>query len=323
VADSRQNRVRRHGLGGGWIVIRALSSLAAGAAVWVVTQKVVPLDSDAATNNALSIGVSVFVGGLLLVLESIAGLEHLVKRLPKEVQAAAQVYGIIEKSDFRTEDILRFLNHAASVRADPPLVFDFARREIERLSTYLNHLGQKTPVLYRGEDRDWLLGLANVAKISIDATSLTTVDTGGEGQVDHGLWGSELGHRYLAAQRDAVTVRDVEIRRIFILNSPGLTEDDDKFLDVLRKHHEAGVEVWVIDKQTADQHRVDVKDFIVIDGVLVYHSEHGFNAGPGYPVIDETRLITSPDDVKNDIERYRRLLTMAKRFVPAPATPHR
>jgi hypothetical protein len=322
MADARTDRVWPKT--GARVLLKILVSVVVGAVAWVVTQRLLPEQgTDYGATTTVGFGVSIFLGGVVFVVQFLIEVEHRLLGLPtvlrkevKEVSAAAEVYGIIEASDFKTDRILELVRNATSIpMTDQPLIFNFAQAEIARLSKYLHDLGQKTDLVYDGEDRDWLLGLTKVARQSIDATSLTTIDTGGKGSVDPGLWGSELGHRYLDAQRRAITQGEVVIRRIFILDRPELKEDP-KFLSVLREHHLAGVRVKTIDPQAAPAtiHPLLI-DFIVIDGVLVYHSEHvGGMASAEHAWINTTRLVTAPDRVARDRDRYELLWNAAEEF---------
>lgn len=63
----------------------------------------------------------------------------------------------------------------------------------------------------RGEDREWLLTLARCANSTIDAAST---------HEDLAFWNTDLGRRYLEAQREAVDRRQVTIRRLIIVDTP-------------------------------------------------------------------------------------------------------
>jgi hypothetical protein len=205
-------------------------------------------------------------------------------------------------------------NSTTIPKRTPSLIFDFAQSEIGLLSAYLKDLGQGGDVTYEGEDRNWLLGLTRVAAISIDATSLTTVDAGGGKYVDGGLWSSNLGHLYLDAQREAIE-RGVKIRRIFIIDRPSL-QNDRGLLEVMHQHANAGVQVRILNADEVTGTRLaSLFDFIVIDGVLCYQSTTAARAGEqSRPIIVTTTLVTNGARVRDRIERYRGLWEAAHPF---------
>src|SRR5262249_4743213 len=143
--------------------------------------------------------------------------------------------------------------------------------EIGRMSEFLKELSEGGNVTYEGEDRDWMLALARNANSSIDATSLTTVDAGGRGFVDGGLWASDLGQRYLEVPRDAV-MRGIRIRRVFIMDRPDLVADEG-FLSVCNMQHEMGIEVRVLDSSAIPEvQRSSLFDFILFDDAISYET---------------------------------------------------
>ncbi len=227
------------------------------------------LGSRADTSAKLGIGVSVFISGIAFITQFLMEVDTRVDLLARElgsldasfmehvdttremireefrkINDATELFGLVEASALKTDAMTQLVRNATTIEQNTPsLVFDFAQAEIARLSGYLKDLGQGGDVTYEGEDRDWLLGLTKVAALSIDATSLTTVDAGGRGFVDGGLWSSDLGHLYLEAQRDAIK-RGVSIRRIFIMDRPDLQDDTD-FKEILAQHAAIGVQVRI------------------------------------------------------------------------------
>ena len=114
-----------------------------------------------------------------------------------KIGKSAELSAMMERSILDTALLTDFLETAS--RTDGrvnPLLQRLARREIERVTSFVRQLPVGSEIAYDGEDRDWLLGLTREAERSIDAISLSTVDAGVRG-LDGGLWTSDLGIRYL------------------------------------------------------------------------------------------------------------------------------
>jgi Family of unknown function (DUF6879) len=234
-----------------------------------------------------------------------------------KINAATELFAAVEASALKTDVMTQLVKNATTVPKTPKLIFDFAQGEIARLSQYLRELGQGGAVTYEGEDRDWLLGLARFAAASIDATSLTTVDAGGKGFIDGGLWNSDLGQQYLEAQREAVR-RGVVIRRIFIVDRPGLQNDDPEFTKILRQHKAIGVQVrTMLPRETTGNHPDRFFDFIVFDKAISYQSRPASRPSEqSRPIIIETALVTNPTRVQERIQRFKDLWEEAQDFEP-------
>lgn len=298
------------------------------------------LDAQVGAPVILGIGASVFVSGVAFLTQFLVDVEGRIDTVEatlqsvehrydqhneetrqmitdefKKINAATELFGAVEASALKTDSVTQLVKNSTAVKRDiPPLVFDFAQAEIMRLSGYLKVLSHAGDVVYEGEDRDWLLGLTRVASTTIDATSLTTVDAGGRGFVDGGLWNSDLGQRYLEAQRDAVR-KDVDIRRIFIIDRPELQEDAD-FVNILRQHVDIGVTVrTLMADDIAATRRASLIDFIVIDGVLSYQATPASRVANRPPTIATTTLVTDVNRVAERIARYEDLWTNAQPFV--------
>ena len=300
------------------------------------------LDGSAEAHTLLAIGTSVFVSGIAFVVQFLVDVETRVDQLTdsmakvgdkyeehsraseetirlqfEKINAATELFGAVEASALRIDATTQLVRDAtAAVRSSSALVSKFAQGEIGRLAGYLEALGQGADVPYDGEDRDWLLGLTKAATVSIDATSLTTVDAGGRGFMDGGLWNSDLGHKYLQEQHAAVK-RGVKIRRIFIFDRPEFQHDKD-LLNILRRHVAIGVEVRTL---APGLDRYSFIDFIVLDGELVYQSQPESRLGDSRPIIATTTLVTKPERVFRRLQQYHELWESATEFIPPPAIP--
>ena len=262
---------------------------------------------------------------LLAVQESQAAhtqeIRDLVQQSFLKINRATELFGLVEASALRTDAVIQLVQHSTQLGAEPSLVSRVAQAEIVRTSRFLKELTDGT-ASYEGEDRDWLLALAENTKVSIDATSLNTVDTRGSG-LDSSFWKSDLGQRYLEAQRSLVR-NGIKIRRVFIVDRPEIASSPD-FVNICRRQAEVGIEVRILNAvDFGAPLTATVFDFILFDNVISYETT------PAYPINDwsppgivHTRLQVQPDVVEDRIERYRDLWQSAKEFEvdPEPRLP--
>jgi hypothetical protein len=225
-----------------------------------------------------------------------------------KINEATELFGLVEASALRTDAVTQLVRHSTQIDPTaPPLVFRFAQEEIGRMSEFLKELSEGGNVTYEGEDRDWMLSLTRNSQSSIDATSLTTVDAGGRGFVDGGLWASDLGQRYLEVQRGAI-MRGVRVRRVFIMDRPDLSGDNG-FLGVCEMQRDMGISVRILDSSAIPEvRRSSLFDFIVFDDSISYESTPASSIdGSVRPSIVNTRLELRSARVKNRIERFKDL----------------
>jgi hypothetical protein len=310
-------------------VLRKIAiSLGIGALAYFITNLV----ADASqTLQIWSLTMSIFIGGLALVTQLLGDfgkrlakvemgqerhaheIEEQVKTGFSTINEATKLFDLVEASALHTEGVIQLVRHSTQIdSASPPLVFRFAQAEISRMSEFLKDLGDGGNVIYEGEDHDWMLSLTRSVSSSIDATSLTTVNAGGTGFVDGGLWASDLGQRYLDAQRDAIH-QGIRIRRIFILDKPDLANEED-FLDLCRLQKEVGVEVRILDSSAVPGlRRSSLFDFILFDDVISYEVTPASRIeGATKPTILTTRLELRPARVRDRIQRFRDLWASAR-----------
>jgi hypothetical protein len=220
-----------------------------------------------------------------------------------QIGRLAELFALMERSSLGPALLADFLETASEVDGRVnPLLQRLARREVERVTEFVRQLPVGGGIAYDGEDRDLLLGLAREAEHSIDAISLSTVDVGMRG-FDGGLWTSDLGHRYLQLQREAIT-RKVRVRRIFLFENEELARDET-FMSITQMQRDAGVEVRMLDHQLIPEWmRSMIFDFIVFDEAVSYETTPAtsFTAGQTRPAVVRTCLATSPDRI-HDLER--------------------
>ncbi|MFF5126321.1 hypothetical protein ACFY41_05190 [Streptomyces syringium] len=261
--------------------------------------------------------ISIFIGGASLIVQFMTDfdrrlgvvetsltshsedMKQLVDGGFSRINEATRLFGLVEGSALRTDAVTQLVRNATEIGVGgPDIIYDFAQAEISRLAQLMKdlHGGQAA---YDGEDHDWLLTLTRSAGVSIDATS-TAMDTD--------FWPTELGRRYLRAQREAIK-RGVRVRRLFIVARPELLQDE-RIKAVCRSHEDLGVEVRVAAMCTLPPAAMldPVFDFIVFDGGVSYEvspalgSEH-----TPRPVVAKTTLDVRESLVTDRVHRFNDL----------------
>jgi hypothetical protein len=233
--------------------------------------------------------------------------EHMAAGFAK-IGRSAELSAMLERSILDTTLLTDFLEMAG--RADGqvnPLLQRLARREIERVTSFVRQLPVGSEIAYDGEDRDWLLGLTREAERSVNAISLSSVDAGMRG-FDGGLWTSDLGTRYLELQREAIA-RNVRIRRIFVFENEDLALDET-FLRITQMQRDVGIQVRMLDHQLIPHWmQSTIFDFIVFDGAVSYETTPAttFAAGQTRPAIVRTLLAPMPARVRDLEYRFEQL----------------
>jgi len=284
-------------------------------------------------NQVFSLGLSFFISGVVVVVEFLIEVEQRMDRLQhtqqenarsteekidtgiRRINEATELYGAVEASAVKTDEVTQLVRNSTRIPEQPYLITRFVQAEISRMSRFLMEVGKGGDVVYEGEDRDWMLGLARAAEESIDATSLSTVDAGGRGFVDGGLWTSDLGQRYLDIQRERIEKAGVVIRRIFIMDRPDLLTDPD-FRQVIGYHKELRVQVRVIDPSSiVGTPLSSLFDFVVFDGVVSYEAQPASRIQPNSrPIIISTRLVLQEDRVRERRQKFEDLWNLGSEF---------
>lgn len=277
---------------------------------------------NASQQVVFGLSVSLFIAGIAFVVQFLYEVERRLDQMEdayrkqaaetiqgitegfKKINEATELYGLVEASAVRTDMMTQLVRNSTRLEPSPTLLFDFAQSEIIRLSDMLKTLSDGADLTYEGEDRDWMLGLTRATKHSIDATSLNSVDAGGVGFGDGGLWASDLGQRYLDTQSDAIR-RGVTIRRVFIMDRADMIDDPD-FLSACNQHKAIGIQVRILDpSKVIGVRREGMFDFVVFDGVLSYQSIPASRiVDRGRPVIVRTQLVTKQETVDGRIKRF-------------------
>jgi hypothetical protein len=255
--------------------------------------------------------VAFAVALILFIVDTEIQLSDVSERVTEglgQIGRLAELSAKMERSSLGTALLAEFLETASQVDGRVnPLLQRVARREVERVTLFVRQVQVGGEIAYDGEDRDWLLGLTREAERSINAISLSTVDAGALG-FDGGLWSSDLGHRYLELQREAIT-RKVRIRRIFVFEHEQLSIDET-FLRVTQMQREVGVEVRMLDHRLIPEWmRAMIFDFVVFDGAVSYETTPAttFAAGQMRPAILRTSLASASSRVRDLGDRFEQL----------------
>src|SRR3984885_10025418 len=260
---------------------KIIMSLAAGSLVFGITSLI-------RQSTIQGVLLSVLVGGIVLLIEFEESIEDLKLSQRKGLanfSEATRLYEKVQRSPADRADVDFLLNQVGDLGNDThSLLLDLVNREIERLALFVKQIqeasrsretvqsGNDQPfsITYNGEDREWLLALTSLARKSIDAISLSTIDAGVH-DYDGGLWRSDLGHRYVELQRLAIR-RELQIRRIFYFDRPEISQDE-VFQGICAEQSAIGVNVRIIESSVLPQERTSlVSDFIVFDNCLAYET---------------------------------------------------
>ncbi|GID31357.1 DUF6879 family protein [Paractinoplanes brasiliensis] len=307
------------------VVKTAGLTLATGAITYLVTNG---LNQPPAT----SIMLSILIGGITLMVrflvdferrlasveklerDGMADMKKLVGDAFSKINEATELFGSVEASALQTDVVTQLVRHSTQISpSSPPIVYKFVQTRIKDMSDFLKQLSEGGTATYYGEDRDWLLGLTRAATTSVDAISLDAVD--------HGLWQSEIGQRYLDAQRLAARAGR-RVRRIFVLESSDMEHDPD-LQRACRDQQEMGIEVRLLDRTSVPSPlKIQVRDLVLFDDILAYETLPTISE-PSVSHVAETRLVLTESRVKECSQLYRELweVSRAPRPDDSPSGP--
>lgn len=253
-------------------LLKTLVTTVAGGATYALT-------NIANQPEVWKLTASIFLGGAVLIIQYMVDFERRLGSVENtlsvhnsemkdlvhdgfaRINEVTELFGLVDRSALQTEKVTKLLLSATQAgSAAPPIMQSFITRQISGLTDLMEALSRKL-VDYEGEDHDWIVALTQCASSTIDATSTP---------VDRDFWGSELGQRYLRAQRDAIKERQVRIRRLFIVRKP---EDNGPELGQLCDDQQSlGIEVRVLVlSELSPIVRMDeTDDFIVFDDSMSY-----------------------------------------------------
>ncbi|XVU22190.1 DUF6879 family protein [Actinoplanes sp. CA-054009] len=292
----------------------ALVAVATGGITYLITNG---LDQPA----AVSLILAVLIGGIALIIRFLVDFEKRLAAVEKvqrdsvedtrklvgdafaEISDATALFGLIEASALQTDLVTQLVRNSTTISPDsPPIVYQFVQAKIKEMSDFLKQLAEGGTVTYYGEDRDWLLGLTRHAAESIDAVSLAAVD--------HDLWQSEIGQRYLDAQRRAARAGK-RVRRIFVLDDPAM-EKDPGLRAAYQEQREMLIDVRLLDRSAVPTPlQVQVRDLIIFDDTLAYETTPT-TTDPRLAQVAETRLVLTDSRVKECAQLFRELWEVSR-----------
>ncbi|WP_430781801.1 hypothetical protein [Actinoplanes sp. G11-F43] len=239
------------------ILIKIVVALLAGGVAYLLT-------NITEQPKIWQITLSVFVGGVVLVVQFLIEVADQLRRNNEKVgrisEAAAHLAGA--EGSLGRHSLTRLVEAAARLESGNSLQNRFARRQGEKLSQLFEGL-KLGRAEHPGDAPEWMLGLTETATASIAATSMTSFEQL-QGFVDEGdFWESDLGIRYLEAQRHAIR-RKVHVRRLFVLHDE--EPDEKRLARLLKRHTHVGVDVRTIRLDAIpDSHQHILEDFIIFD----------------------------------------------------------
>ncbi|WP_405947888.1 hypothetical protein OG588_16020 [Streptomyces prunicolor] len=188
-------------------------------------------------------------------------MENVVNTNFARINEATKLFSEMGRSVLRPDGVAELADSATRVSLlGTEIVHTFAREEIDQLTSLMKGLTNRSAES-PGENHDWLMALTKCTKDTIDATSTS---------VDRNFWTSEPGRRYLLAQRDAIKLQRVKVRRLFIVDEPADVEAE---LTGLCENQQAlGIEARVVVLSQVPEHARlgPTSDFIIFDGALCY-----------------------------------------------------
>jgi hypothetical protein len=287
-----------------------------------------------------AIMLSVLVGGITLLVQFLVDFEqrqHVVERRLAQlervygdrtgalertmrheisrVNKATELFDQLEQSSLRVDSVFRLVRMAAAIPPErPELAHKLAQAQLDSLGSLLDQIIRGEDVSYDGEDRDWLLSLARSVTRTLDATSRSSVAPDGMRHVDEGFWDSDLSHRYVEHQREAIR-RGVAIRRIFMLEHGDLAQTEE-LRRVCDQQLAIGVQVRTLDiSKLGAARRMLVTDLVIFDEEITYELSAGLTIGAtSAPYFVRTRLVLHPDLVKDQVQRYRDLWELSSEY---------
>jgi hypothetical protein len=273
----------------------------------------------------ICIMLSILIGGIVLMVrflvdfesrlatveqvhkEGMAEMQRLVGHAFREISEATELFGLVEASALQTDLITQLVRNSTQISPSaPPIVYQFVQAKIKETSEFIKQLSEGGTVTYYGEDRDWLLGLTRNATESIDAISLAAVD--------HNLWRSEIGQRYLDAQRRAAR-SGRRVRRIFVLDDRDRETDPD-LRQSFEEQRRMLIDVRLLDWSAVPVPlQVQVRDLIIFDDILAYETTPT-NSDPRQAQVAETRLVLTESRVKECAQLFRELWEASRELWP-------
>ncbi|MCN9239548.1 hypothetical protein NGF19_01905 [Streptomyces sp. RY43-2] len=207
-----------------------------------------------------------------------------------KINDATELFSQVDRSVLRSDGVTRLARKYTQVgEHGSEIVKTFAQEEIARLASLMESLSNGTADC-PGENHEWLIDLTTCAKRTLYATST---------DVDRDFWSSEPAKRYLAAQGDAIKKRQVDVRRLFLVERP---EDVTESLEAIcRIQRSFGIDARIAVRELLEPSAqvTPLNDFIIFDGELCYETEPDVRVVPA-----KTTLKMKRDHVEERINRF-------------------
>lgn len=206
------------------LVLKVLITVVVSTVAYVLTNLV-----DQSGDELWKIAVAVVIGGSALIVQYMVDFEQRLatvetghrersRRLEEHfdhLSDAAALLSDLDEAGMSTSDAKRLIKSLRRVgQQGPEIVKAFARSEVESLASVVTDLTGMSAHWPR-DNNEWLIRLTQCAQRTIDATSSS---------VDQPFWGTDSAGPYLDAQTEAMALRRVTIRRLFMIKE---TEADN------------------------------------------------------------------------------------------------
>jgi hypothetical protein len=251
----------------GWkVLLKILITGATGAVAYLLTNMT-------HQPQIWSLTMSVFIGGVALVVQFLVDVDNRMTALSQhvdrrfvQISQATELFGQLEASTLRTDPMVALVQHAARIDlAKDSLRTRLVQSMVHDMSEFFEQIVDLRAE-YRGGEHDWLFALVQNAKVSVKATS--TIGPKGTALVDEEFWTSQEARAYLAHQKDAVQ-RGVKIRRIFLLYDDSLV-GSPALQSIVQDNVDVGVKVRVLPPSLLPSAAARPLDFVLFDDEISY-----------------------------------------------------
>jgi len=274
-----------------------------------------------------SFAVSSILGAAAFLLQILLGIDGKLRRIITDqtnganetkqhltdhfaqINKATPLFDLLEASALKAELVNRLIRGATLVRLDSdPLLIEFTQAQLERNVKLLEELTRGARADYEGENRDWILDLTRCANVSICALNITTVRSDGQVLLDGGPWMSDLGQRYLDAQR-AAQRRGVAIRRICVVEEMDVATAKT-FAPVWRIQQADGIAIRVIERKAATGIVLTeaLPDFVIFDEKIGYETTPAVRGG----LLANTAIELRGERIHERLSRFEDLWKISK-----------
>ncbi|MEV8242423.1 hypothetical protein ACFWJV_02990 [Streptomyces rochei] len=304
------------------VVLKVLITVVVSTVAYVITNLF-----DQTGDDLWKIAVSVVIGGSALIVQYMVDFEQRLgavesghRERSRELEGhfnhlsdAAGLLGELDQAGMSTSDARRLIKSLNRVGAQgPEIVKAFARSEVENLASVVTDLTGMTAHWPR-DNNEWLIRLTECARRTIDATSSS---------VDQPFWSTDSAGPYLDAQAEAMRVRGVTIRRLFMIREDERSNPEfmERFQQLCQDQRDAGISVRVRVLSPAQQLDRPLPRPVVARDVVIFDSELYLEFDPDRQEGNvQTRLDAEGRRVDGQVRTFNALWATATEEVPSPA----